>query len=73
MNMKKNVGYVDRMARWMFGLAFLSLPIIMNLPQVASYTVASVISVLVGVSLIWSGTKGHCFVDGFFGFSTCET
>lgn len=70
--MEKNVGGVDRMARWLFGLWFLSLPIIMPLPNGYAYMVASVVAVLFGLSLIWSGTKGHCFVYGFFGFSTCK-
>ncbi len=71
--MKKNVGDVDRMARSLFGLFFLSLPIIMTLPAGPTYVIASVAAVLAGASLIWSGIKGHCFVYGFFGFSTCKS
>ena len=70
--MKKNVGDVDRFARGLIGIAFLSLPIIMTLPPGFSYYVASVAAVLVGASLIWSAAKGHCFAYGFLGFSTCK-
>jgi Protein of unknown function (DUF2892) len=70
--MKKNVGDVDRMARALFGIAFLSLPIIMTLPMGLAYYALSVAGVLVGASLIWSAAKGHCFVYGFLGFSTCK-
>jgi len=71
--MKKNVGDVDRMARGLFGLALLSLPIIMTLPLGLTYYALSVAGVLGGVSLLWSAIKGHCFVYGFLGFSTCKT
>jgi hypothetical protein len=70
--MTKNVGDVDRFARWLVGLAFLSLPIIMTLPPGLPYIAASVAAVLVGASLIWSGAKGYCFAYGFFGYSTCK-
>lgn len=70
--MIKNVGDVDRMARGLVGLALLSLPIIMTLPPGVAYYAASVAAVLVGGSLIWSAVKGHCFVYGFLGFSTCK-
>ncbi len=71
--MKKNVGDVDRLARGLFGLAFLSLPIIVTLPLGLSYYALSVAAVLIGASLLWSAGKGHCFVYGFLGFSTCKT
>ena len=60
------------MARALFGLAFLSLPIIMTLPVGLAYYALSVVAVLFGASLIWSAVKGHCFVYGFLGFSTCK-
>ncbi len=71
--MIKNVGDVDRMARALFGLGFLSLPIIMTIPVGLTYYALSVAAVLVGVSMIWSAAKGYCFVYGFLGFSTCKT
>ena len=69
--MQKNVGDVDRMARALLGVALLSLPIIMTLPIGPLYYALSVGGVLVGASMIYSAVKGHCFVYGFLGFSTC--
>lgn len=70
--MTRNVGDADRMARALFGVALLSLPIIMTLPAGPLYYALSVGGVLAGVSLIYSAVRGHCFIYGLFGFSTCS-
>ncbi len=69
--MIKNVGKFDRMFRLVLGVILLAAPFISGVALFDS-TIATAISVIVGVVMLVTALTSSCPLYSIFGFRTCK-